>query len=256
MNAELLLSSIARSVLLPPFSFFLLFLGGWALARRWPRLGRVAMGGVLVLSFALCTVVGANLIVRPLEALTAPLELSRAAGAQAIVVLSAGTIRQAPEYGGADLPDYVALARLRYAAKLQHETGLPILVSGGIVSLDGSGSTLAAGQAAALREDFATPVEWLEERSTNTAENATESAKILLGAGRKRILLVTDAMHMPRAARQFQRAGFEVIAAPTMFMTVRAPGPFDFLPGAEGLRRSHHAVYEWIGLLWYRIRHP
>ena len=256
MNIELLVSSIARSVLLPPFSFFILFLAAWALARRWPRLGRVAMGGVLVLSFALCTVVGANLIVRPLEAMTAPLDKTRAAGAQAIVVLSAGTIRHAPEYGGADVPDYVALARLRYAAKLQHETGLPILVSGGIVSLDGSGPTLAAGLARALREDFVTPVEWLEERSTNTAENATESAKILRAQGGKPILLVTDAMHMPRAVRQFQLAGFEVIAAPTMFMTARSPGLFDFLPSAEGLRRAHHAVYEWIGLLWYRIRHP
>jgi uncharacterized SAM-binding protein YcdF (DUF218 family) len=256
MNTELIVSSIARAVLLPPFSFFILFLAGWALARRWPRLGGVVMGFMLVLSFVLCTVVGANLVVEPLESMATQLDASRAAGAQAIVVLAAGRIKHAPEYGGTDIPDYVGLARLRYAAKLQHETGLPILVSGGIVSLDGSGPTLAAGLASALREDFGTPVEWLEARSTNTAENAMESAKILLGTGGKRVLLVTDAMHMPRAERQFRRAGFEVIAAPTMFMRVPSPGFFDFLPSAEGLRRAHHALYEWIGLFWYRIRFP
>jgi uncharacterized SAM-binding protein YcdF (DUF218 family) len=256
VNIELILSSIARAVMLPPFSFFILFVGGWVLARRWPRLGGAVMGFTLLLSLVLCTVVGANLIVRPLESMATPLNASRAAGAQAIVVLSAGTIRHAPEYGNTDIPDYVALARLRYAAKLQHETALPILVSGGIVSLDGGGTTLAAGLARALREDFVTPVKWLEERSTNTAENASESAKILLAAGYKRVLLVTDAMHMPRAERQFRRAGFDVIAAPTMFMTARSPGFFDFLPTAEGLRRANHAFYEWIGLIWYRVRYP
>jgi uncharacterized SAM-binding protein YcdF (DUF218 family) len=256
MNIELLISGIARALLLPPFSFFLLFAAGWALSRRWPKTGRAVTGVTLVLAVVLCTMVGANLIVEPLEAMTRPLDRSRTAGAQAIVVLSAGTIRRAPEYGGASIPDYVALARLRYAAKLQHETGLPILVSGGIASLDRSGAPLAAGMARALREDFVTPVTWLEDQSINTAENAVESAKILLPAGRKRILLVTDAMHMPRAERQFRRAGFDVVAAPTMFMRTTHPGLFDFLPTAEGLRRAHDAVYEWIGLLWYRIRYP
>jgi len=256
MNIEFVVASLARAVLLPPFIFFILFAAASVLLRRWPRSRRVALGSVFVLSFVLCTVVGADLLVRPLESMTMPVDASRAAGAQAIVVLSAGTIRDAPEYASADIPDYVALARLRYAAKLQHETHLPILVSGGSVSVDGGGPTLAEGMAAALREDFATPVQWLESRSTNTAENATESAKILLAAGARRILLVTDAMHMPRAERQFRRAGFEVVAAPTMFMSLRSPAFFDFLPSAEGLRRAHYACYEWIGLLWYRIRYP
>jgi len=255
MNISLVVANLARAVLLPPSCFFLLFLGGWALARRRPRLGRIVMGGTFALAFALCTVAGSNLVVVPLEAMTTPLDATHVAGTQAIVVLSAGSIRHAPEYGGAAIPDHVALARLRYAAKLQHETALPILVSGGIVTLDGSGPTLAAGLAAALREDFRTPVAWLEERSTNTAENAVESAKVLLGAGVKRILLVTDAMHMPRAERQFVRAGFEVIAAPTIFLGAGSPGFFDFLPSAEGLRRTHYAFYEWLGLFWYRIRH-
>jgi len=256
MNTELLVSSIARALLLPPFSFFILFLAGWLLALRWPRTGRVVIGLTLVLAFVLCTVVGANLVVRPLEAMTAPLPASARSGAQAIVVLSAGTIRRAREYGGSDIPDHVALARLRYAAKLQHETGQPILVSGGVVSLDGRGPSLAAGLAAALREDFGTPVKWLEEKSTNTAGNATESAKILIGAGVRRVLLVTDAAHMPRAASQFRRAGFDVIEAPTLFLSARSEGLLDFLPSEEGLRRARTALYEWLGLLWYRIRHP
>jgi uncharacterized SAM-binding protein YcdF (DUF218 family) len=256
MNIGLILSNVAQAILLPPFSLFLLLFIGWLLGRRWRRLGRWVIGTTLVLSFALSTVVGSNLLVRPLEALTAPLSAPGDAGAQAIVVLSAGRLRSAPEYGGADIPDTLALGRLRYAARLQYQTGLPVLVSGGVVSWSGKGPSFASGMATALREDFVTPVRWLEEKSRNTAENAIESATMLRRDGVTRVLLVTDAMHMPRSERQFQRAGLAVVAAPTMFFGSRSAGPFDFLPTAEGLRRSYHALYEWIGLLWYRIRYP
>lgn len=153
------------------------------------------------------------------------------------------------------IPDYVALARLRYAAKLQHETGLPVLVSGGNGTPDGTVEPLAGTMALALRDDFATPVEWVEGASDNTAENAAFSAKILKQHGVQRISLVTDAMYMPQSTRTFERSGLVVVAAPTMFFSVNELSPFSFLPSAEGLRRSHYALYEWVGLVWYCIRH-
>ncbi|MGA8146840.1 MAG: YdcF family protein [Gallionellaceae bacterium] len=205
----------------------------------------------LVVFYLLCTGIGANLLVRPLENLTAPLASSSDAHAQAIVVLAAGRLEHAVEYGGKDIPDYIALARLRYAAKLQHETGLPILVSGGNVAQDGTGASKADAMASALREDFATPVRWIEGTSANTAENARFSSKILRQNGVHRILLVTDAMHMPRAKMVFSRTGLDVVVAPTMFFGARSNGPFAFLPSAEGFRRSYYAIYEWLGLVWY-----
>jgi uncharacterized SAM-binding protein YcdF (DUF218 family) len=256
MNYELLLSSVVRALVLPPFIFFVLVAFGWLVARSRPRLGRTIIAATLIVAFVLSTISGANLLVRPLESMTKPLDPARTAAAQAIVVPAAGSVRYAPEYGRADVPDHLSLARLRYAARLQHQTKLPILVSGGIVAPGGNGRPLAAGLASALREDFRTPVEWVEDRSTNTFGNARESAKILLPGGRSHILLVTDAMDMPRASEQFERAGFDVIEAPTMFMTAHAPGLLDFLPSVEGLRRSRHALYEWIGLAWYRARYP
>jgi uncharacterized SAM-binding protein YcdF (DUF218 family) len=201
--------------------------------------------------FALCTEIGANLLVRPLENLTTPLASSSDTRAQAIVVLAAGRLEHAAEYGGKDIPDYIALGRLRYAAKLQHETGLPILVSGGNVAADGARESKADAMANALRDDFVTPVRWLEGESENTAENARFSARILRQDGVHRILLVTDAMHMPRAKMVFAQNGFDVVAAPTLFFGFEHPVPLDFLPSAEGLRRSYYAIYEWIGLVWY-----
>jgi uncharacterized SAM-binding protein YcdF (DUF218 family) len=256
-----LLNAIPRNLILPPTSLFLVIAVGLALWRRWPRTGRIVAGSGLAALTFLCTGVGAQLLVRPLEAMTSALRAPERAGAQAIVVLAAGHMRRAPEYEGRDIPDYIALARLRYAAHLQRRTGLPLLVSGGNGADDGHPApgrmrayAKADGMAAALREDFGVPVRWIEPRSRDTAENAAFSAEMLRAGGVRRILLVTDAMHMPRAHAVFARAGLDVVDAPTMFFG-RGPLQLDgWVPDVEGMRQSWYAIYEWLGLAWYRIR--
>ena len=256
-----LLNAFPRNLILPPTSLFLVIAVGLALWRRWPRAGRIVAGSGLAALAFLCTGAGAQLFVRPLEAMTAPLRAPERAGAQAIVVLAAGHVRRAPEYEGRDIPDYIALMRLRYAAHLQRRTGLPLLVSGGNGADDGRPApgrprayAKADGMAAALREDFGVPVRWIEWRSRDTAENAAFSAEMLKAGGIKRILLVTDAMHMPRAHAVFAQAGIEVVDAPTMFYTRRPLSLDAWVPDAEGMRLSWYAIYESIGLAWYRIR--
>jgi len=256
-----LLNAIPRNLILPPTSLFLMIAVGLALWRRWPRTGRIVAGTGLALLAFLCTGAGAQLFVRPLEGMTAALQAPERAGAQAIVVLAAGELRRAPEYGGRSIPDYIALARLRYAAHLQRRTGLPLLVSGGNGSRGGDPAApnrvyaKADAMAAALREDFGVPVRWIEPRSYDTADNAAFSAAMLRTAGVKRILLVTDAMHMPRARTAFERAGLEVVSAPTMFFGSRRPLSLDaWVPDVEDMRLSWYAIYEWIGIAWYRLR--
>lgn len=252
MNESVLVNGITSAVLLPPLNFVLLCVAGWLLLRRWPRVGMAMSLCALSLLLVLSTKAGAWLLVAPLEQRTAPLSAPRDGDAQAIVVLGAGRQSGAPEYGGKDSPNAIALVRLRYAAKLHRDTGLPILTAGG--TPDGAAESEAAGMARSLREDFRTPVQWLEERSATTAENAAFSARILQGAGIHRILLVTDAMHMPRSRAVFEAAGLEVVPAPTAFFSRERRMALDFIPGGEGLRRSHYAMREWIGLLWYRWR--
>lgn len=247
------MNDLPRGLILPPGSLFLLMAIGLLVRRRFPVTGRALTGGAIVVLFVLSTDLGANLFVTPLERLTAPLQAVHDTGAQAIVVLGAGQLRGAPEYNGRDIPDYVALARLRYAAHLQRATGLPILVTGGKVGTD-TGS-LGDAMAAALRDDFGVPVKWIEGQSHNTAENASLSAAMLRPYAVRRILLVTDAMHMPRARAAFQRAGMDVVAAPTMFFS-RTPGPASLWPSAEALRQSWYAIYELTGIAWYGVRYP
>lgn len=252
-----LLNAIPRGLILPPSNLFLLTILGLLLWRWRPRAGRAIAATGFALLALLSTTAVADFLVTPLENMSAPLTAPKQAGAQAIVVLAAGQLRNAPEYGGRDIPDYVALARLRYAAHLHRATGLPILVSGGFAGKPvGKDRVYSFGDAmaSALREDFGVPVQWVERRSRDTAENAAFSAAMLHAQGVKRILLVTDAMHMPRSHAAFERAGMEVVDAPTVFLGGRATSINAWVPSAEGMRRSWYASYELIGLAWYRVR--
>lgn len=247
-----MIEAAARIFLMPPSSFLFLILAGLVLRRWWPRTGRaigIASAACLLL---LSTGIGAMLLVNPLERLTAPLPEGQTAGAQAIVVLAAGSVEGAPEYG-ADMPDHVALVRLTYAAHLQRKTGLPLLVSGGNADPERQVAAKAIVMARVLGEEFKTPVRWIEDKSDTTAANAELSARILKSAGIRRVLLVTHAMHMERARLSFARYGIEVVQAPTMFYSTRNWSAWLLLPSASALYRSFYASHEWVGLIWYKL---
>jgi uncharacterized SAM-binding protein YcdF (DUF218 family) len=253
MSSGWLFNIIVSAFLLPPLNLIVPAIVGFMLRKRWPRLSGILIVGSLLGLLVLSTAAGARLFVTPLEQRAIPLAAARSTGAQAIVVLGGGRLRNAPEYGGRDSPSLIALGRLRYAAKLHRDTGLPILVTGG--APEGASESEAAVMARVLREDFRIPVQWLEQASDNTAENAEFSARLLKQAGVQRILLVTDALHMPRSQTIFTRYGLQVVPAPTTFVSHNSLSPIDFLPSGDALRLSHYAMHEWIGLCWYQLRY-
>ncbi len=236
--------------LLPPLNLLLAALLGLLLARTYPRLGRTLLLSSLALLWLCSTPYFAegalHLLEGPPKAVNA-----RAQPADAIVVLGGGTYFRAPEYG-ADTVSAATLVRLRYAAKLQRETGKPILVTGGKPL--GNDLSEAQQMKSVLEQEFNVTVRWVEDASDNTLKNARYSHQLLQQAGIKRIYLVTHAWHIPRAARAFQAAGFEVVPAPTGFTTRYRTDLLSFLPRAEGLRDSRIFLQELIGLLWYRLK--
>ncbi len=245
------LTKILSSVLLPPFCLILMGGIGIVLSRRRPRLGRTLAGA----SFALLWIVSTTAFNIPfLEALgwPVPADLRAGNGAQAIVVLGSGISRAAAEYGGADTVNARTLDRLRYAAWLVRQTGLPLLASGG--RPDGASSAEAELMKAVLENEFATPVRWIEAESRNTFENARASARILREAGIGKAYLVTHSFHMPRAVQAFAPTGIEVIPAPISIFT-RDPMTYaDFLPGPIGFQTSYYVAHELLGRAWYAIR--
>ncbi|MFZ6843714.1 YdcF family protein [Undibacterium sp. RuTC16W] len=253
MHTSAMLATFAKIFVLPPLSLFLIYLVGMLISKWRPRTSLILRIGSIFLLFFISTGIGSWLLIRPLESLEPALASDKNTHAEAIVILTAGRIESSPEYHHQDIPDYIALARIRYGAHLYRTTGLPILVTGGLGQSSGNTETLAVGMRRALEQDFLIPVKWAENNARNTEENAYYSARILQQSGIKRVLLVTDAMHMRRARMAFERNGLQVVPAPTMFLADTDCAPWNLFTSAENMRRSHYALYEWLGLLWYRV---
>jgi uncharacterized SAM-binding protein YcdF (DUF218 family) len=58
--------------------------------------------------------------------------------------------------------------------------------------------------------------------------------------------LVTSAVHMPRAAAAFQRAGFAVVPAPTDFPHSGRQPLLQWLPSTDGIVLSRAVLREWL----------
>ncbi|MGE3332890.1 MAG: YdcF family protein [Rhodospirillaceae bacterium] len=246
--------NIIKEFVLPPGNLWLLLLAGFVLLclrKRTAGLGVIGAGLVAFYLLATPVVAGRlNALVQTVPALSDA--AARDSSAQAIVVLSAGLHLNSAEYGGPTV-DETTLERLRYGARLHRLTGAPILVSGG--QPPGVTVTLAGAMKESLEKDFGISDVLTEDRSLDTHENAVFSAETLSRSGVHKILLVTHASHMPRAAQAFSNAGLEVVPAPTIFAHVSADSPTNFIPRLSGLRDSHYAFYEGTGRLWYWLRH-
>jgi len=243
-----LLKKILAALILPPTSLLLLAMLGLWLARRRPRLGHGLIAGGLAALWLLSTPWVAGKLIATLET-APPIASGDLRRCQAIVVLGAGTYANAPEYGD-DTVNELALERLRHGARLARASGLPIAVTGGAPS---EGRPEGESMREALTADFGVKVRWVESQSRDTAENAAYLAPMLARDGIVRVALVTHAFHMPRARYLFERAGLQVMPAPTRFHSAPPDGsPLglagDWLPGVKALKLSYFAAHEWLGL--------
>lgn len=242
--------NIISTFLLPPLNVIALVAVGLLLLRRHPKFGvSLIAGGTALLAILALPIVGEGLL-RSLEDRTQALT-GRIPDAQAIVVLAAGRRYDAPEFGG-DTVSSLELERLRYAALLQKRSGLPLAITGGNPEQRSLAESIL--MAHMLQTELNVQPQWVEARSENTDENASQTFRILASHGIKRILLVTHAWHMPRSELAFRRAGFTVIPAPTGY-TGRSPNPIlRWMPNASALLKSSFGMHEWIGLAWYRLK--
>jgi len=167
----------------------------------------------------------------------------------AIVVLGGGMEPHAPEYGAASLR-YPSLERLRYGLWLARETGLPVAFSGGVgwAQPDATAEARIAARIAAT--EFGRPLKWTEDESRDTRENATHSIALLKRSGIRHIVLVTHAVHMPRALRAFEdaaRGEIRIEAAP-MGLAQRVDLPLlRWLPSTSGTIDVRAILRELVG---------
>ena len=242
-----------KTLVLPPASLFIAMGLGLLVARRWPRAGRGIACCALLSLLALCTPYVAWGLLDPLQRHPAISPGATAIDADVIVVLGADFDADPAEWGS-DQPGQLSLERCRYGAALARRTGLPLVITGGVLRPDRP--ALSVVLRAFVEDELSTPVAWIEEHSRNTRQNALLTVEMLGSKqqGAQRVALVTHAWHMPRARAAFERAGVEVLAAP--LAAISAPESFlaGVTPRAKSFYHSFWALHEWLGMAWYALR--
>jgi len=167
------------------------------------------------------------------EWLAAPPSVARA---DAIVVLGAGGA-----VWGDGMLGNLSMRRALRGIVLQREGLAPLLVF--------SGSDAEVDQRSRLaRELGVMPVRILAGGGSNTTrDEATRLRALLSPRGVRKVLLVTDSHHMIRARRLFERAGFDVFAAPADDVSTTAQTP------EERLQLARAICGEVLARLYYRI---
>jgi uncharacterized SAM-binding protein YcdF (DUF218 family) len=167
-----------------------------------------------------------------------------------VVVLSAGM----QNMGIAGwLPTNESFKRMAVALEIQQRVGsrVPVLVSGGRTH-----GTKHPSEAKVMMGYFdkrnaqITPM-IAEEISTNTYENALQSAHIINRREARNVLLVTSEEHMWRALAAFRGRGIDPIPFPVFTIERRPLGFADYLPSIHGATLTYRAFYEIAGVLSY-----
>lgn len=247
----LLINKILPMVVLP------LGLSLWLLVAGMVFRRRLLIGvGILVLGMFSMPVVG-NSLMRAVEGWASRLPVRALHNADAVVVLS-GMVNQIE---GAPLGEWgEAVDRFEGGIEVFRAGKAPVIVfTRGQVPWQSN--AVPEGELLAKRAMLlGVPAKaiLLTAIAGNTADEAVSAAKIfgVKSGGSKKIILVTSAFHMRRAAMQFEKAGFHVERYPVDFqvgdksdMTV-----LDFLPDPEGLAMSSKALREMIGWVFYFVK--
>lgn len=165
-------------------------------------------------------------------------------------MLAADAVRIRPELGPA------TLNRCLHAKILnQANPDRIILLSGGLVEGEENPSAAAVMREFMLSQGIKPSQIVVEERSMTTYENAAECCKLLRERGVSRIVLVTDATHMTRAAACFRKQGMDVVPSPCGHIANNYRFIWlDVFPGVKSAGQVETAWHEWLGMAVYRVR--
>jgi uncharacterized SAM-binding protein YcdF (DUF218 family) len=229
--------------------------------RHWPK-------GLLVVGLIILYLAGNRWVsyglARTLEWRNLPPE--NTPSAEVIVLLGGGTEPGDPPRPMVEVNN--AGDRVLYAAKLFREDAAPvILVSGGNIEFTSDRNSTPAEEMTELLLLLGVPADaiWQQAESQNTHEDALYSAEMLAENEIDEVILVTSAIHMPRAKALFEDQGITVIPAPVDFnitehnwQTTFRPTIGEFviylLPNASALNLTTNVIKEYIGMLVYGLR--
>jgi len=251
-------------ILLLPVAITLMLLAAGLIFRR-----RALVWSGFVLLWIASTPMVSGRLVRIMEGGAQRLRPTDVSDANSIVVLSGGRVT-AP--GSARMSEWVDANRFYGGIELFKAGKAPKLVfTGGLSPLDPTAEpegTILRGYA----KDLGIPDSSIlvTGRVTNTAEEAQAVAKLLSGRNsrpgasilpvrreRLSVLLVTSAIHMPRARSAFEREGLTVIPFPVDFQgsSGKRITILSLLPNAASLDGTERSLREFYGRVFYAARY-
>jgi uncharacterized SAM-binding protein YcdF (DUF218 family) len=145
--------------------------------------------------------------------------------------------------------------RLMSGVILDNQYNIPIIVSGGFTR---DWSDISEAQEykdyltlAGVDEDKII----IEDRSTNTFENAIYTKDIVEKLGYEKICLITSPLHMKRSVYIFEKYDLEIVPVLSQVYHYE-PFKYSFLiPKAKSLKISTNVIMELIGLIYYKVRY-
>ena len=252
--------SKAFAFLLSPLTFaFCLFVLAVVLrifgARAFPRFCMIV--GFLVVLVSSSPLV-ARYLVGELEKQYPPVPVETSPSASMVVVLGGAIARPIPPRIAVELVG--SSDRVLHAFRLYRAGKAPkIFLTAG--NLDGKpGELTEADHIAELLGEWGVPEEVIVRggSSRTTRENALEVRSYLeqLGKPNEKVLLVTSAIHMPRAVRAFRNADIDVIPSVTD-ISANGWGPVEWklwIPSSDALNATTRAWHEHLGMWMYDMR--
>jgi uncharacterized SAM-binding protein YcdF (DUF218 family) len=204
----------------------------------------------------LATPAGSGILSGPLVRAYEPIaSREQAKGAQAVVIIGGGIVTQRADSFAVD--DLAASAlRMIEGARLYRLLGEPLMIVSG-------GNTGKLEPPRPEAEAFRTAlvqlgVPWarivVEDQSRTTREQAVRLKDVLGGRHIEQFVLVTGPEHMPRSVAAFRAVGLDPIPSPARLRPERDKPSWMLMPDRGSLGVSDGAIYEYLGLAYYRMR--
>jgi len=195
----------------------------------------------------------ANFLLGRLESLYPPVKLADVAPADGVYVLG-GILNRLPKPG--ELPNWADTSERFDGGVELVKAGKAVwlILPGGRWTVDGR-EVIEGEVMRSLAEARGVPPGRIlvADVVENTRDEARVLAALMQARGWKRLLIVTSAWHMPRAAHLFQKTGVNFTPFPVDY-TVQPGGqvqPADFVPHATAWEQTERALRECYGYAFY-----
>ena len=171
--------------------------------------------------------------------------------ADVIAVLGGGAVSGVPDIDGEGALAAAGMNRLATGMRLQRMLGVPLIVSGGQVFKDSGEAEIA--KRVLISMGVKGNMVYTDTKALNTRQNAQNIISASKENGWKRIIVVTSALHMPRAMQNFaavKNNDMEVTAYPCDYLSSGkiVISPFSFVPQAYALDLTAMALKEYLAL--------